>query len=161
MKNWNDPLVDNLPKETRSAINKMWHNMHLRCKHNENYKDVSVCPEWQSFPAFVKWVINESNWCFAEHKNLVLSRLGDKGNYTPENCTFYTKAESTRESRQNCYIVYYSSARNLEQSREVFFGLQQLVELTGKPYSTLLKHVDTDKFINTTRTQPFKIYKLA
>ncbi|WP_131826397.1 hypothetical protein [Salinivibrio proteolyticus] len=158
---WNDELVDTLPPQTRSAINCMWNNMHHRCLSKPQYKDVEVCEEWSSFPTFCKWVVCESNWEYDKRNELCLSRLGDKGDYSPENCTFYTKQDSAREAHQNIYLLYYSGARNLNESREVFFGLSEIAELTGVSASTLSNYTDTDKYVNSGRTQPFKLYKLS
>lgn len=160
MKYWNNELVDTLPAPTRSAINVVWNNMHHRCLSKQQYRDIEVCEEWSSFPEFARWVINESNWTYDKRNELCLSRLGDKGDYTPENCTFYTKSESSREAHQNIYLVYYSCARNLEESREIFWGLLEIAELTGVSYATLSNYTDTNKYIKFGRTQPFKLYKL-
>lgn len=76
-----------------------WHNMTGRCrdpKHisykNYGAKGVKVCEEWLSFDNFVNWALKSGY-----HPSLVISRNGDQGDYTPDNCSLKTFSENHEE----------------------------------------------------------------
>lgn len=76
-----------------------WRNVTRRClspKHI-SYKDygakgVKVCEEWLIFDNFVNWALKNGY-----HPSLVISRNGDEGDYTPDNCSFKTFSENHEE----------------------------------------------------------------
>jgi len=55
-------------------------------------KGVKVCEEWLSFDNFVNWSLKNGY-----HPSLVISRNGDEGDYTPDNCSFKTFSENHEE----------------------------------------------------------------
>ena len=78
---------------------KCWHGMKRRCQNpkfskykNYGARGVKVCEEWLSFDNFVNWALNNGY-----HPSLVISRNGDKGDYTPDNCCFKTFSENLEE----------------------------------------------------------------
>lgn len=84
---------------THQPIYKKWHSMTVRCRDPKNisYKHygargVKVCEEWLSFDNFVNWALKNGY-----HPTLVISRNGDKGDYTPDNCCFKTASENNEE----------------------------------------------------------------
>lgn len=84
---------------THQPIYKKWHSMIDRCRHPKHMsykyygaKGVKVCEEWLSFDNFVNWALKSGF-----HPSLVISRNGDQGNYTPDNCCFKTASENNEE----------------------------------------------------------------
>ena len=82
-----------------NPIYKKWRNMIGRCLSPEHIgykhygaKGVKICEEWLSFDNFVNWVLKSGY-----HPNLVISRNGDQGDYTPDNCSFKTFSENHEE----------------------------------------------------------------
>jgi len=76
-----------------------WQHMKNRCINPKHisYKDygakgVKVCEEWLSFDNFVNWSLKNGY-----HPSLVISRNGDEGDYTPDNCSFKTFSENHEE----------------------------------------------------------------
>ena len=64
-------------------------------------KDVVMCDEWlNDFDVFSKWC-HENNWI----KGLHISRDGDIGNYSPDNCKIKTLAENIGERNSRVSIV--------------------------------------------------------
>lgn len=82
----------------RSQIYKRWNGMRNRClpgfwKTHPTYTDVKHCEEWSTFEGFLA---NQPPGRPYE-KGLVLSRIGDKGDYAPSNCRWITKSANTME----------------------------------------------------------------
>jgi len=78
---------------------KCWQNMKRRCQNPKfaKYKyygarGVKVCEEWLIFDNFVNWSLKNGY-----HPSLVISRNGDQGDYTPDNCCFKTFPENQEE----------------------------------------------------------------
>jgi len=80
-----------------------WSNMKTRC-YNQNSKKfqnwggrgITVCGDWLNDPkAFIEWGLT-NGW----ERGLLIDRIDNNGNYTPENCRFVTPAESNRNRRQ-------------------------------------------------------------
>ncbi len=76
-----------------------WQDMIKRCLypkiHNyKNYggKGIKVCEEWLNYDNFVNWALKNGY-----HPSLVISRNGDEGDYTPDNCSFKTFSENQEE----------------------------------------------------------------
>lgn len=101
------PVVNNVQSKsmkhggTGTRLYTAWKNMRQRCsnKGKHNYyryggRGISVCAEWDSFPAFRDWAM--SNGYTDE---LTLERRDSNGNYCPENCTWadYTTQARNRE----------------------------------------------------------------
>lgn len=57
------------------------------------YKDVKCDPRWDTFEGFIAY---PPAGTYGPGK--VLSRLGDRGDYTPENCRWTSKSENAREA---------------------------------------------------------------
>lgn len=79
-------------------------NVKARCynpnKHNYMYygaKGVEVCEEWMN-----DWK-SFANWCLDNGyvKGMALSRKGDTGNYTPDNCEIKTMSENSKDMIKN------------------------------------------------------------
>lgn len=78
-----------------------WMNLKMRCynPNNRNYKwygakGVAMCDEWKnSYKAFEDWILSQPNYS----KDMVLTRIGDTGNYEPSNCVLKTASENLKE----------------------------------------------------------------
>ena len=77
-----------------------WQQMNERCRNpkHKNFdrygaRGITVCPEWQSFPAFLAWVETSG---FQPH--LELDRANNDLGYSPDNCRWVTQAENKRNA---------------------------------------------------------------
>lgn len=96
-------------------IYRAFQNMHSRCnlpvtnKGYKNYvgKGISVCEEWDRFPAFYKWAI-ENGW----KQGLSLDRYpNNDGNYEPSNCRWATIGEQNRNKGVNVFITAFGETK--------------------------------------------------
>lgn len=87
-------LGRNLKKhgEYKTRIYQCWQNMKARAKSRE---DCNVCKEWKTFPPFKKWSLENGY-----SGNLILCRIGDSGDYSPENVRWDTRQSNNEEA--NC-----------------------------------------------------------
>lgn len=91
------PTNKSISKLSRDLYNR-WISMRVRCtpsfwKKRPTYTGVNYSPLWETFEGFRD---NQPEGdIFAP--NLVLSRIGDQGDYTPENCRWITNRENTLE----------------------------------------------------------------
>jgi hypothetical protein len=77
-----------------------WCSMMRRCYYKKGYhypwygaKGVTICEEWQEYRAFEKWALEQGY-----KAGMVVSRIGDVGNYEPSNCKIVTAAENQYEA---------------------------------------------------------------
>jgi len=83
-----------------------WENMKSRCNNpNRNgYKDyggrgITVCKRWDKFENFYEDMGDRP-------KGMTLERTDNEGDYSPNNCTWATHTEQSRNSRHNVMIKY-------------------------------------------------------
>ncbi len=63
--------------------------------HNYGGRGIAVCDEWRTDPkAFFAWALNNGY-----DESLVLDRIDNDGDYTPENCRWVTRSVSNRNKR--------------------------------------------------------------
>ena len=86
--------------EKEPRLYRIWKNMRYRCQKPKHHafssyggRGISVCNEWKSFPAFVKW--SKANG-YAD--NLTIDRIDVDGNYEPSNCQWLTKSENSKKA---------------------------------------------------------------
>lgn len=86
----------------------IWRNMKARCynKNSKSYKDyggrgIKICNEWLNFDTFYDWAINNGY-----NDDLTIERNNVNGDYEPKNCTWITKKEQTRNTRDNIIVEY-------------------------------------------------------
>lgn len=95
-----------------------WRNMIARTteggsaqRNRPNYVGVSHDPAWDSFEQF--WSDMGPTW----FDGAVLGRYGDRGDYTPSNCRWITKAENNRE-KSTAALYGVPTEADLAQTRE-------------------------------------------
>ena len=97
---------------------KCWINMKGRCTcpTNKSYKyyggrGITLCDEWMNDPlAFYNWAL-ENGW----RKGLTIERMDVDGPYSPDNCTWATRAQQSNNMRTNHQITYNGRTQNLSQ----------------------------------------------
>lgn len=67
-------------------LHSVWIGMHGRCGKLENYLDVTVCDEWQTFDGFLRWDGIEY-WEKGCHLDKDIIKLGNR-TYGPDVCAF-------------------------------------------------------------------------
>lgn len=83
-----------------TSFYRLWKGIKCRC-HNQNYwsykyyggRGIKICPEWRDDYRIFK------QWAFANgyKPGLVIDRINNDGNYTPDNCQWITRAENTKK----------------------------------------------------------------
>ena len=98
---------------TYSRMYRTWNNMIQRCNNNrrEDYvryggRGIRVCDEWSDFKDFQRWA--ELSGYSDE---LTLERKDNDGNYSPENCTWVSHAQQSRNTRRNVNITFNGETR--------------------------------------------------
>jgi len=96
----------------------IWTHMKDRC-YNSNYfqyylyggRGIKICKEWQNdFMGFYNWAIKNGY-----DDKLTLDRINVNGNYQPNNCRWITRAEQTRNQRNNINITYMGETHCLSE----------------------------------------------
>lgn len=85
-----------------------WRGMKIRCspqcsEHNIKYyysKGIRVCPEWESYPVFKKWAI-ENGYT----DQLTIDRVDATKGYAPENCRWATRSEQMLNRWHPGYVL--------------------------------------------------------
>lgn len=90
---------------TETRIYRIWRSMRTRCNNpnTNNYDDyggrgIKVCPEWSDFNCFY----NDMKDGYEDH--LQLDRVDNDADYCKENCKWSTRAEQTRNKRNNYWF---------------------------------------------------------
>lgn len=88
--------------QRHTRIYEIWKGMKARCTnpHNSHFKyyggrGISVCEEWQSFPAFYGWAMAHG---YSEH--LTIDRIDNDKGYSPDNCRWATDAQQRSNKRK-------------------------------------------------------------
>lgn len=115
--------------ETDSRLHITWRSMKNRCsltvkKVNPDYggRGIKVCHEWQEFVPFRDWALANGY-----RDNLTIERVDVNGNYEPSNCTWISKAQQPKNSRQVRMIAF--------NGKQMI--LSEWAEHLGVKYSTL------------------------
>lgn len=90
-----------------TRLHRIWKNMKSRCYNPSvpSFKDygargIVLCDEWrESFAAFYQWATENG---YSDDKSI--DRIDVNGNYCPANCRWVTRAEQSRNTRQNHLI---------------------------------------------------------
>lgn len=112
------------PKDQRSRTHgqsgtrlyKVWSSMKHRCsnpndKHYANYggRGIHVCPEWQSFDAFMQWAA-----VTGYQAGLTIDRIDSNSHYEPGNCRWIPKPEQSNNTRRSRFISYRGDTKTLK-----------------------------------------------
>ena len=95
--------------EGNTRLHRCWDSMKSRCNTPTNYhykwygaRGIKVCKEWNdSFQNFKAWALENGY-----QEDLLLDRIDNDGDYTPENCRWATMAEQCRNRRTNVNLTY-------------------------------------------------------
>jgi len=101
---WN---ANNLPKILernkewlgKYPLYRVWIDMRQRCL-NPNHKcyryyggkGIKICDQWLNYHTFENWGISNGY-----QKGLVIDRINNEGNYTPDNCQWITQSENAKK----------------------------------------------------------------
>lgn len=88
----NAPTHGHSTREARTHLYDVWANMMQRTRYPErnqrsrNYRNVTVCDDWQTFAGFHAWAVANGY-----QAGLSIDRIYTCRNYTPDNCEWVTK----------------------------------------------------------------------
>ncbi len=105
--------------KTKTPLHVVWLGIRDRCNNQNNIaykyygeKGAKVCDEWNNFETFETWAKN-NNWVKGCH----ISRNGDKGDYTPLNCTVKTsKVNLAERNKKNGKL----NGNNIKEIKEMY-----------------------------------------
>lgn len=105
---------------SRTRIYTAWNNMRQRCL-NESRNDfqwygargITICPEWDSFPAFMEWALENGY-----RDDLTLDRIDTNGPYSPDNCQWATRKVQANNRRTNRMLTLGDRTQSLKQWSE-------------------------------------------
>jgi hypothetical protein len=102
-----------------SPTYRTWIGMRTRCNNpntpyyvNYGGRGIKVCPEWESFDAFLRDMGERPS---SDHS---LHRIDNDGNYEPGNCKWAIETEQQRNKRNNHYIEIDGKRRSLTEVAE-------------------------------------------
>jgi len=112
-----------------TRLYRIWSGMRQRCENPkcEAYKfyggrGISVCNEWNSIHAFIKWAKTHGY-----KKELTIERIDNNGNYEPSNCTWIPMAEQAHNRRSSHIITYKGRSQILtDWAKEYRIGRRTL-----------------------------------
>ena len=88
-----------------TRLNGCWKDMNKRSRNRE---DCEVHDNWKDFYKFFKWSM-DNGYC----DNKVLTRIQDKGDYCPDNCTWETKSYNISEAHSCVWEVIKPCGQHL------------------------------------------------
>lgn len=109
-------------RRTTNPLFVAWMHMHERCqstwKQRKDYFDrgISVCDRWKDFNAFCDDM-------GARPKGHTLERKNNDLGYEPDNCVWATRAQQSRNTRQNVWVVGPDGQSMVLQDAICVFGL--------------------------------------
>ena len=99
----------------------VWITMRQRCRDPNcrgyrwyGAKGVRVCPEWDSFPNFVRWA-EQSGY----RPGLTIDRINSSGNYSPDNCRWVTIQDQQRNRTSNHRLTFNGESKSIQEWSEL------------------------------------------
>lgn len=93
----------------------VWQNMKTRCSnphhksfHSYGARGITVCERWNDFQNFIKDM-------GPRPPGLTIERIGNGGNYCPENCKWGTEEEQANNRRTNRFIEFQGERLSISQ----------------------------------------------
>lgn len=99
---------------TNTRLWHIWSGMRKRCKSHQNYKNISVCDEWNNFEAFMEWA-NATGY----RNDLTIDRIDNSGNYEPSNCRWATYKVQENNRSNNRHIIIDGIDRTLAEWSDI------------------------------------------
>lgn len=123
---------------TNTRIHFCWLSMLERCGKLENYKDVSVCPEWLVFENFYEWSMNNGY-----RDDLTIDRINPYGNYEPENCRWADWKTQQNNKRNNRYFTIDGETHTMKEWAETYGVNYNLVRSRIRAGKSIIEALDT------------------
>ena len=96
----------------RTRLYEIWCGMKKRCQnpsaekwHRYGGRGITVCAEWEAFPAFRDWAFHKG---YAD--DLTIDRLDNDGPYAPWTCEWVTSAENSRRRHERERMARFAEA---------------------------------------------------
>ncbi|MDC2867518.1 hypothetical protein [Bacillus sp. BP-3] len=129
----------------------IWRTMKQRCTNPNaiNYKiyggrGIRVCDEWNEFPNFRSWALSNGY-----EETLTIEREDVNKGYEPENCSWITRAEQTRNTRTNMKLTINNETKCMAEWCRVY----------GKKKITVMKRIARGMDPIDALTKPVQKYK--
>lgn len=103
-------------------LHMIWANMKNRC-YNPHYAEfdnyggrgITVCKEWQEYPAFRDWALQAGYDSSNKRGTQTLDRIDFNDGYYPDNCRFVDMFTQANNKTDNIYIDYQGSTKTLSE----------------------------------------------
>ena len=96
----------------------VWADMRKRCYNHASpdyprygARGIAVCSQWEDFAEFYDWAISAG---YA--RGLVIDRIDNDSGYSPENCRFVDRKQSSRNRRNTLFVAGKSTGEWAEIS---------------------------------------------
>ena len=129
--------------KTHSPLYFVWVGIRQRCNNpkSKSYKyygakGVTICSEWDKFIVFYKWA-KVNGW----RKGMHVSRKGDKGNYTPLNCTIKTPLKNLAERNKKHGKLTGNQIRKAKKMYKQGVTQQKIAVVMGVTQTAIGYHV--------------------
>ncbi len=121
---------------TQTRLYNIWTLMKRRCgrQSHPDYprygaRGITVCPQWQSFPAFQSWALANGY-----SPDLTIDREDNDRGYEPGNCQWITRTQQNRNRRDNLRYAW----------RGQRLMLSEIAEITGISHDLIRQRVRRD-----------------